>query len=208
MKITRFVSFLIALTMVGMTAACAGGTALVLLAGESSKLSGSAVEVLTVLVDDLRNDGVQMPMTLPASIITADVSQNAIGLSAENFDKYVVSASDSLAAIGTSAHQIVLIEAKDASSAEQIKKLLASDGGYDVHKWICVLPEKAVVVESENYVMLAASYSQVVDVAIDCFKAAAGEIGDVDVLFESANEQVEGGGLVAPGGAVPLPIGG
>ena len=191
MKITRFVSFFIALAMIGMAVSCAGGVATAIPEGENN-LSGSAVEILTLLVDDLRNDGVHMPLTFPASIITADESQSIIGLSAENFDKYAVSASDSLAAISTLAHQMIVIEAKDEDAAEQIKNLMTSDGGYDVHKWTYVWPQRAAVVESGNYVMLVASYFDVVDAAIDCFEVAAGgEIGYVDVFFEATSEQIE-----------------
>jgi len=250
MRITRFVCFLVALTMVGMVAACGGATTTAPPAdgggatdggdgqgppadvgtgggggqeppadagtngggqeppagGDTSNLSGTPEEILAVMVDQLRADGVEMPIALPPTAITADISQNKMGLSEDAFNRLTVSAADSLAAIGTFAHQIVLIEAADAKSAAEVKKLVTSDGGYDPHKWICVWPEKAAAVDSGDYVLIVASYADVVDAVLDYFKTTAGTTGSVVTFYEFTGEQPDGGGL-APGGAAPITFG-
>jgi hypothetical protein len=99
------------------------------------------VEILNTLVDDLTTAGVHMPMALPPTEVTPDLSQNAIGLSEADFGRLVTSAYYSLAAIGTFAHQIIMIQANDDAAARDVKNLVSSFGGYDPQKWICVWPE-------------------------------------------------------------------
>ena len=93
-----------------------------------------------------------------------------------------------MAAIGSQAHQIVLIRAKDGSSAGDVKKIIAGrvsgKDGYDSQKWICVWPEISIVVESGSYVLLAASRKDIVDAVLEVFKEMAGSVGDVDVFYE------------------------
>ncbi|MCL2367064.1 MAG: hypothetical protein FWC75_08515 [Oscillospiraceae bacterium] len=213
MKINRIVCFFIALAMIGLVTACGGsstnsgssnsdpGTAS---GGSESTLSGTPIQILSDLVDALAAEGVEMPMALPASEITPENSQNAMGLSAANFDRLVVSAANSLAAIGTFAHQIIVIEGNDARAAAEIKRLITSDGGYDPQKWICVWPERAVAVDSGAYVLLVASYNAVVDAAIEYFKSASGATGTVVTFWEFAGEQPAADGGI--GGAMPLPV--
>ena len=101
-----------------------------------------------------------------------------------------------MAAIATFAHQIVIIKAKDAGSATEIKTLISSDGGFDPHKWICVWPDKAIAVESGSYVLLAASTSEITDAALNAFKADAGTIGSVITFWEFSGD----GGDIGAGG--------
>lgn len=146
---------------------------------------------------------------MPASYIsevTAETSLYAIGLSQSDFDEYVSSASVSTALIGSFAHEISLIQAKDAVAAAAIKKLVAADGGYDSRKWICVFPEVSCVIESGSYVLLAASRADVVDAVVGAFTDAAGSVGERDVFFTSEAAPGEGG--LAPGGGMGLIIGG
>jgi len=143
-------------------------------------------EILTGIETDIRSSGAEMPMTLPPSGVTADLSQNTIGLSEGDFNRLVDSASSNMAAIGTFAHQIIVIKAKDAGSATEVKKLVSGDNGYDSKKWICVFPEKTVVVESGSYVLIAASYKEVTEAAIEAFKKITGSIGSVNTIWEFA----------------------
>ena len=170
-------------------------------AGGSTNLSGTALEVLTKLDEDLKQTGIEMPMTLPPMEVNPEMSHNDVGLSTEDFNRLVKSAASSLAAIGTFAHQIVIIEANNASAATEIKNLVSGADGYDAQKWICVWPDKVIVVESGVYVLLAAANADVVDAAIEAFKAEAGTIGTVVTFFEHE------GGLEAPAGGEPITLG-
>ena len=161
--------------------------------GVASNLSGSAEEVLAGLTGALAESGVQAPMSLPPMPVTADVSQNTMGLSEADFGKLVEDASYTMAAIGTFAHQIIVVKAVDAGAAAEIKGLVAGDGGYDAKKWICVFPERAVAVDSGAYVLIVASAGAVADVVVDAFKAAAGSTGEAEVFWEFAGGEAEGG---------------
>jgi len=182
--------------MVFLLAACGGG------AGGNSNLSGSALDILSKLDEDLKQTGIEMPMTLPPMEVSADMSQNDVGLSTADFNRLVTSAASSLAAIGTFAHQIVIIQANDANAAAEVKNLISGTNGYDSQKWICVWPEKVIAVESGAYVLLAAAKADVVDAAIEAFRSEAGTIGTVVTFFEH-----DGGGDVAPPGGEPITLG-
>ena len=162
-----------------------------------SNLSGGPVELLDELVEDItaivESTGEFMYMCITTEV-SAEISQYSAGLSEADFNKYAVSAASSMAAIGAQAHQIVLIRAKDAASAAEVKKLvtlppsLDGTGGYDPQKWICVWPEQAAAVESGDYVLLIASRKDVVEAGIGAFKDMAGIVGEVDIFFESEIE--------------------
>ena len=143
-------------------------------------------EILSRLVEDISSMGVDMPMSLPPTEVTADLSQNTVGLSEGDFNKLVASASYNMAAIGTFAHQIIVIKAKDASAATEVKKLVSGASGYDSKKWICVFPEKTIAVESGSYVLIVASYKAVVEAGIEAFKEITGSIGSVNTIWEFA----------------------
>jgi len=153
---------------------------------DGAGLSGTASEVLGKLVEDLISAGVEMPMSLPGPPpeVTAELSQNTIGLSEGDFDRLVASAAHSLAAIGTFAHQLIIIQGKDASAAAEIKGLVSGPGGYDPQKWICVWPERAMAVDAGAYVLVAASYVKVVEAAERAFRDAAGKTGEAVIFWE------------------------
>ena len=165
-----------------------------------TNLTGTADEVLEQILADLQESGEHMPMALPPTGVTGDLSQNAIGLSTEDFDKLVDSAFYSMAAIATFAHQIIIIKAIDAAAAAEIKKLVSSENGYDALKWICVRPDSAVVIDSGEYVMIAVSYNEVVNAALAAFEAAAGNTGESVKFFE----HVDDGSGAGPGGGMGL----
>jgi hypothetical protein len=163
-----------------LSAGCASGGG----AGETN-LTGTAEEVLTKLTDDIAAAGVEGPKTITMPV-TADIAQNMAGLSEESFGKLIASAATGQAAIGTFAHQLVVYEANSAKDAAEVKKLVTGDGGYDANKWICVAPDKAVAVESGNYVLLVASKNDYCDAAIAAFTEAAGTTGEPVVFYQSA----------------------
>jgi len=164
-----------------------------------SNLTGPPDEILGKILDDVAEAGVHMPMALPPTEVTADLAHNAIGLSEGDFGRLVTSAFYSLAAIGTFAHQVIMIQANDDAAAIEVKRLISSDGGYDPQKWICVWPESVAVVESGSYVLLVASYDEVVEAAIAAFEADAGAIGEVNTFWVHTGEDPPGGGGLGGG---------
>ena len=160
----------------------------------SQGLTGTPAEILSKLIEDLTAAGVEMPMSIPPMEVSPDMSQNTIGLSEGDFDKYVADSAYTMAAIGTFPHQIIIVQAVDERSAGEIKKLVTGDNGYDAKKWICVFPETAIAVESGVYVLILAAKAAVADAAVEAFKDAAGTIGDVDTFWEFAGEADTGGG--------------
>jgi len=173
--------------------------------GASSNLSGTSIDILSQLVDELKNAGVEMPMTLPPSEVEAELSHNTIGLDEGDFNKLVKTAAYNLAAIGTFAHQIIVIQANDGRAAGEIKGLVSGANGYDPKKWVCVWPERVIVVESGEYVLLVAAREPVVAASIEIFKDMAGTTGTVVTFFEHEGEiEGEGGGGFGGG---PIGIG-
>jgi len=156
--------------------------------GSGSALSGPASDVLAKLVEDMVSSGVSMPMAFPGPPpeVAAEVSHNTIGLLEDDFIRLVASASFSQAAIGTFAHQISLIQAKDEAAAGEVKRLVSGDNGFDPQKWICVYPDRVSVIDSGVYVLIAASTVEVVEAAIETFRSTAGSAGEVVTFWEFA----------------------
>jgi len=170
-----------------------------------SNLTGSAEDILNQILDAMNDAGIRMPIALPPLAVAGDLSQNAIGLSEADFDRLVVSAYYSQAAIATFAHQIIMIQAKDAAAAAMIKSLVSGKNGYDAMKWVCVIPQSVVAIDSGEYVMIVASHNDVVDAALEAFEAAAGKTGESIKFFEHIDD---GTGNEIGGGMAPmLPIG-
>ncbi|MCL1828235.1 MAG: DUF4358 domain-containing protein [Oscillospiraceae bacterium] len=155
-----------------------------------SNLNGAPAEILGELADMIQTDA---PATFD-SAITAD-NCKGLGLTSEEFDKYVSDAVLSTAAISTFAHEVALFSAKDPASALEIKKLIAAN--YDSNKWICVFPEKSCVTDSGNYVLLAVGRSEYIDALTAAFSELAGTTGEIDVFFSGPAGGVSPGG---PGG--------
>jgi len=167
-----------------------------------SNLDGTSEEILQQILDAISAAGVETPMALPPLAPAPDLVQYDIGLSEADFNRLAVSAASSVAAIGTFAHQIIIIEAKSPAMASEIKTLVSGDNGYDAKKWICVFPDLVIAVESGNYVLVAASTNEIVGAAKNAFEGVAGNIGTVITFWDFANEDVDvdigfggGGGL-------------
>ena len=168
---------------------------------------GPAEDILGDLTEALGNMDVEMPMALPPTPVGSDMSEFILGLSESDYDKYVDSAAHSTAAIGTFAHQIIIINAKDNASAQEIKKLVSGSGGYDAQKWVCVWPERCIAVDAGVHVLLVAARNPVVDAALDIFKdmMSGFNIGEVVTFFEHEGGGEEGGAGAFPGGGLLLP---
>jgi|GEM_PF-1291309 len=146
-------------------------------------LEGDTSEILAQIIADAdeklaANDKMPMAFANPA---TAETAQGSLGLTAAQFNDNVEEAYVSVAMIGTFAHQVALIKCNDENAAKAVKAAVAA--GFDSTKWICVFPEQSFVVESGEYVLMAATTNARATELIDAFAAMAGAIGDVDVFF-------------------------
>jgi hypothetical protein len=154
-------------------------------AAAESNLTGTPEEILAALDSKIASAGVEAPITVIMPL-DAETAQNNAGLSAESFAQYVTSAAFEAAAISTFAHEMAVIQAKDAASALEVKALVSGEGGFDPYKWICVMPEKVLAVESGSYVLLVAARADYCDAALAAFTEAAGSVGEVNVFYEGA----------------------
>jgi len=198
-NLKSLIVLILIIAMLMITAACSAGGG----GGGASQtnLTGTAEEVLQQILDGIVEKGIVTPMALPPLTPSPESSQNDIGLSDADFNRLVETASSSVAAIGTFAHQIVIIQAKSAAMAVEVKTLISGAGGYDAQKWVCVFPDVGVAVDSGSYVLLAASTNEIVDAAVNVFEAAAGTTGTVVTFWDFANENIDpnvdfgGGGM-------------
>jgi len=172
---------------------------------DQSNLTGASEEILQEILDSIAQAGVETPMALPPMAPVPDLTQYDIGLSEADFNRLAVSAASSVAAIGTFAHQIIIIEAKSPAMASEIKSLVSGDNGYDAKKWICVFPDVVIAVESGSYVLVAASTNEIVTAALNAFESVAGNIGTVVTFWDFANEDIDLDGGFGGGGLELLP---
>lgn len=200
-KTKRITGIILCAAIMIMVAACGGGSG----GTVQTNLTGSAEDVLEQVLAGVTESGVETPPPLPPTAVNADSSEFAIGLSAADFGRLVESASFSMAAIGTFAHQIIVIEAKDPAAAVEVKALVSSDGGYDAQKWVCVFPDRVIAVDSGKYVLIAASSNDTVSAAENAFKSAAGNIGTVNTFWEFAGGDEPGDFGGGPGGILLVP---
>ena len=180
MKKMAAVCLILALVTAIFLAGCGGNNA-----GERDTLSGSTEELLTAIVvgaNKLLPEDDQLAESF-TDVITAENSEWVLGVSSDDFARYVTDAYSSTASIITFAHQVALMKCKDFSSAAQMKRLVAS--GFDSDKWICVWPERSFVVESGSYVLLVASTNTGGDKILESFKTLANNnVGEVNIFYK------------------------
>ena len=152
--------------------------------GAEAGLAGAPGDILAKLISDLQEAGAEMPMSMPPMAAPEGGRQNAIGISEEDYGRYVIDDAQSIAGIGTFAHQIIIYQGVDDSAAAQIKRIVSGENGYDPSKWICVFPEKVVAVDAGSYVLLIASYRAVVDMAVEIFEETAGGTGEAITFWD------------------------
>jgi len=195
-KMKNTIAYLLGIALLITVIACGNGGA----GTSDTNLTGTAQDVLQQVLDGIVEKGVETPMALPPLAPQPESAEHDIGLSELDFNRLVETAASSVAAIGTFAHQIVVVQAKSAVMAGEVKTLISGSGGYDAKKWICVFPDVAVAVESGNYVLLIASTNEIVAAALNVFESAAGTVGTVVTFWDFANEDIDvdagfGGGL-------------
>jgi hypothetical protein len=138
------------------------------------------LDTIVAGANELLDENSRLGMTF-VDPVTADNCQGRLGLTPEQFAEYVVGASTSNAAIMSIAHEVALIECADADAAATVKSLVAK--GFDSLQWICVYPERSVVVESGNYVLLAATRADFADAVTESFTAVMGGAGQPDTFY-------------------------
>jgi len=146
--------------------------------GAKDTLEGTPQELLAQLKETAAAD---FGMAFDSEV-TAETAPGTLGLTADEFEKFVDSASESAAAISSIAQSNVLVKCKDAAAAAEVKKLIAE--GYDSGKWICVFPEQSVVVESGSYVLLAVGTTENTNALIEALKTVSDDnTGSPDVFY-------------------------
>jgi hypothetical protein len=139
----------------------------------------SALEEIVAAADEMMPEGEKVGMTF-TDPVTADNCEGMLGLTAEEFSEYVVSAYTSNAAIISVAHEVALIECVDDNAAVKVKALVAK--GFNSQRWICAEPERSLVVESGKYVLLVASKVIFCDAAVAGF-TVSGSTGEADIFY-------------------------
>jgi hypothetical protein len=195
----RFFSIIIALLAVLLLAGCGGGSGSGSGAppedgqaggtpAQTDTLSGDTAAILVEVVQGADTD---LPGTFEDAV-TADSAQGLIGLTADEFGKYVSEATVSTAAINAQAFEVALIKATDAGAASEVAALVAK--GFDSGKWICVFPEQSLTSTSGSYVLLAVGGKDQTDALAAAFKALAQDNATAsNVFYEKPADSGDGG---------------
>ena len=124
----------------------------------------------------------QMTGTLDEPI-TVENSEFAAGIPPADFSELVTAAFQSKAGMITSAQTTVLIQAKDPTAAAKVSQLVAA--GFDSGQWICVMPERSLVVTAGSYVLLAVGMKNGTQALVDAFKKLSHNTASDPVVFYS-----------------------
>lgn len=139
----------------------------------SAPLSGLAATV-TNMVAKAKAE-VNSPMT---EAIPAEVSSGFVGLETEEFNTYVEDSIVYESMMGVFPESICIIKINDTSKVAELKQKVFDTA--NTRKWICVSAEKAVVVESGNYIMLAMGTETICDDLVTAFgEEMGGNLGEV-----------------------------
>lgn len=123
----------------------------------------SATDLMTKLMETAQV-AVRMPMQ---EAIPAEVSSTFIGLSTEDFNKYV---SDSVVyepMISPANQSFCIIKVNDAAKVDELRQTIFDN--CNPRKWVCMSAERVVVLSSGNYIMLAMANSSDCDALIPVF---------------------------------------
>lgn len=141
----------------------------------------SATDLMTKLMETAQV-AVRMPMQ---EAIPAEVSSTFIGLSTEDFNKYV---SDSVVyepMISPANQSFCIIKVNDVAKVDELRQTIFDN--CNPRKWVCMSAERVVVLSSGNYIMLAMANSSDCDALIPVFNDYFGK--DVkEVLDKTVQE--------------------
>jgi hypothetical protein len=163
---------------------------------QTDTLSGDPEDIISQLFNDA---DAEIPATFQDDV-TAESAQGLLGLTADEFKKYVAQASVSTAAINAQAFEVALIKATDAGAAGEAAALVAK--GFDSGKWICVFPERSLTSISGSYILLAVGGKEQTDALAAAFKTLAQDNATApNVFYEKPadsgdGDEAGGGGLL------------
>lgn len=145
-------------------------------------------------------EGAFFPFTMETTISNENC-ESLTGLTAEQFDEYVIDAYSLPAALNAQAFDLALIKCKDYAAAKEIKKLIAEQ--FNPSKRICATSELAFVVESGRFVLLGGVAKDTAEFFQKAFdEQFETKTGEVNTFFEKGDEAAGEGGL---GGGLILP---
>lgn len=113
---------------------------------KEQNIEGSLEEIMAKLYEGISED--ELPMALSNIEVTSENVENYLGTSDIEFDSAL--ASESM--VGSIAHSIVLVRAKEDQDIEALKKQIEEN--INPSKWICVTAENVVVKNKGNLILV------------------------------------------------------
>lgn len=132
----------------------------------TSTAEGDTME-LTAMVEKLY-EGVDMEK-LPRNIQTTELPEESFQFMTFAEPREGASAVSSESMMGSFAHSVVLVRAKDEAQAKEIAAEM--DANKDPRKWICVEAEKAEVKVNGSTILLVMSTTEAADIILKNFDA-------------------------------------
>lgn len=138
-----------------------------------SNLSGTSSDILKKLVskaselDTDKEYGINS-IKVEENIIDKDEVEDILGLTEDEFKKYVESAVESKPVDSWYNHSVVVVKLKDGVNVKEIAEKIVANTSPS--RFGCLKANKIEGAYSGNYVIFAASYESTVDVVIKAFK--------------------------------------
>lgn len=115
--------------------------------GKEKNVTGSLESLMTKVYQNIKEE--DLPMMLTNTVVTKDNEEYYLGSADIDFDSALASES----AVGSIAHSVVLIRAKDNQDVEQLKKDIKNS--VNPRKWICVEVDSSnVIVDSKGNLVI------------------------------------------------------
>ena len=110
--------------------------------------------------------------------IPAEMSYGFIGIQTEVFNTYVEESVVYESMISPAFQSICIVKVNDSTKVEELKKSILDN--CDLRKWVCTSAERAVVVNSGNYILLAMAEDAKCDELVKAFSDEfGGNIGEI-----------------------------
>lgn len=134
----------------------------------NNETASSVSDIMTKIVTKAGAE-VRMPMQ---DVIPSDVCDGFIGLSPEDFNKYVTESVVYESMISPANQSLCIIKVNDSSKINDLKKTILNN--CNPTKWICTGAAKAVVVDSGDYILLAMSSEDLCTKLVNAFGEETG----------------------------------
>lgn len=116
---------------------------------KSQNIEGSLEEIMTKLYEGISEE--ELPMALTNIEITNENVENYLGTNDIEFESAL--ASESM--VGSIAHSVILIRAKENQDIEALKAKI--EANINPNKWICVTAENVIVKNKGNLILVVMS---------------------------------------------------